>query len=1022
MKKVFSVALAMMLTLSLITVGASATSANNFTDKSQIVHDEAVDVLYKIGVINGLPDGSFAPEENVTRSQMAKMVSFILNSGNDIGSMYANVNTFTDCSSNWAKGYIAYAYMSGYVSGIGNNKFDPEGTVTGVQAAKMLLCALGYKADNEGYVGSNWATNVLKDAKDADLLDDMDDVDMSAPLTRDNAAKMMLNALEADTVKYSTSGTTVTTPDGTKVETGASEAEKETNSKSDDYRGSGSADADTVQQMCEKYFDDLTQKNTKTDDFGRPGVTWIWKGDEIGTYSKDDPDYTLVLNKSGQTNYTVLVDDDDFLNLSSDDFAASGINVYINGDKAESNVTYANLMAGSDFQAGDVIECYENDNDLINNIVVVRYTLAKIDDISTSLSSTYTKKNATCSIDLEDLDDCAVGKGTYYDAYDDHDSQVLNGFDANTYTEGTVIAVALKESDNSILTSQVAGVVSGTVSAYKSGSKAALSVDGTSYQLTGTLKDDKNYSSDDFNFNDTTYTTYTDPNNYIIGIEKGEAAAINDVYYVTGIVQDTSNSTYGSANYYAQAVFLKDGSVSSIKLERDAAAVLVGLGVSSSTWENKTDTEKDSAILAAMGVDKNTLDTNVAGLYTFSDSDGSKSDDSKSNNGKFTPDVYDNDSTSTYYIKGSATSTLYEDLKKDDSSMKIVTGSKTDKVYLDSATRFVKVEDTGDNIDVTTVTGGTAVQAVNNKSDTYAIAICTKSGSTYTASYVVLASKDFSTSTDASDVVYVDDVSTTKNSDGWEVELRFMDGTGTVKTCTVDSDKAPAVGFYSYTVDDNDVYSLDNDVNNVCDEITPNTSYDDETGCLTGATLNGLQDNQLSVDSYTYSGKTYDLEDVDLASNVIINDERSKSERNDDAYTSEITTVSMLKKAIEKDGWTVTANVYYDDDNVVMVSVTSMDPCTVASATTNAGTLNGITIDSVTHTDVDINATVTYTVNYHGTASADTTMTFTAGDNSNAPSKDTFEIEKDTAVVDGTITFTVTGVSGNVGAADVSLS
>ena len=58
------------------------------------------------------------------------------------------------------KSYIESCYAQGIVSGVGGGKFAPAGNVTGTQLAKMLLVALGYKSENEGFTGNAWATNV----------------------------------------------------------------------------------------------------------------------------------------------------------------------------------------------------------------------------------------------------------------------------------------------------------------------------------------------------------------------------------------------------------------------------------------------------------------------------------------------------------------------------------------------------------------------------------------------------------------------------------------------------------------------------------------------------------------------------------------------------------------------------------------------------------------------------------------------------------------------------------------------
>ena len=91
--------------------------------------------------------------------------------------------------------------------------------------------------------------------------------------------------------------------------------------------------------------------------------------------------------------------------------------------------------------------------------------------------------------------------------------------------------------------------------------------------------------------------------------------------------------------------------------------------------------------------------------------------------------------------------------------------ANTGKIYLNDKTNYVKVEANGDDIDVKFVTGGTSVA----KDGTTAIAIATKSGSNYVASYVVLINNEFSNA-GSEDVVYVPEKSTTTvsytNSDG----------------------------------------------------------------------------------------------------------------------------------------------------------------------------------------------------------------------------------------------------------------
>ena len=76
------------------------------------------------------------------------MISVIMNQGVDNGALYENSPSgLTDISSHWAKGYIKFCESQGIIAGKGNNKFDPDSPVTGVEAAKMLLVVSGYDSD-----------------------------------------------------------------------------------------------------------------------------------------------------------------------------------------------------------------------------------------------------------------------------------------------------------------------------------------------------------------------------------------------------------------------------------------------------------------------------------------------------------------------------------------------------------------------------------------------------------------------------------------------------------------------------------------------------------------------------------------------------------------------------------------------------------------------------------------------------------------------------------------------------------
>ena len=190
--------------LSVMVVGAGAA----FSDQSKIKNTEAVDACTALNIIGGYPDGSFKPEGNITRAEVTKMICVALNGGKNPAVSTNTTPTFSDVRNNanaaWAEGYIESCAAQGIVSGVGGGKFAPNGNVTGVQMAKMLLVALGYKSENEGFTGNAWATNVNVRAAQKGLYEGLETMDTNAALTRDNAAQMIWNALKAYEVEYVT--------------------------------------------------------------------------------------------------------------------------------------------------------------------------------------------------------------------------------------------------------------------------------------------------------------------------------------------------------------------------------------------------------------------------------------------------------------------------------------------------------------------------------------------------------------------------------------------------------------------------------------------------------------------------------------------------------------------------------------------------------------------------------------------------------------------------------------------------
>ena len=289
MKKLLALVLALVMTMSLVTISNAA-----YSDKADIDLKEAVDVLSAVGVFEG-SDGKFDPKANLTREQAAKLVAY-LQLGQKSADALVGGNKFTDVAANrWSAGYVDYCATTGVVAGVGNGQFNPTGSLTALQFGKMLLVCLGYDATTENLTGADWQINTSKLMTSAKLLKGLDSVKANDVITREQAAQMMLNAIKAPTVEYDTKGSTITIG-GTVIGIGGSKATYVTATVAEDstVKNIGKTQltntgAYTV-ELGEKLFSNL-KLNSATDAFERPASKWTIKSTEIGTYV-NTPDLT----------------------------------------------------------------------------------------------------------------------------------------------------------------------------------------------------------------------------------------------------------------------------------------------------------------------------------------------------------------------------------------------------------------------------------------------------------------------------------------------------------------------------------------------------------------------------------------------------------------------------------------------------------------------------------------------------------------------------------------------------------
>ncbi len=152
MKKLLSLLLVLAMTLSL---AVPMVSAADFTDVDNThQYFDAIQSLVARGIISGMGDGTFAPEANIKRSEFAKMVVLsigIANAGDSVESSgFPDV-----ANDHWAAGFIKTAFGQGIINGFPDGTFRPDENVTYEQAVTMVIRAkspiLKAEAEKIGY-------------------------------------------------------------------------------------------------------------------------------------------------------------------------------------------------------------------------------------------------------------------------------------------------------------------------------------------------------------------------------------------------------------------------------------------------------------------------------------------------------------------------------------------------------------------------------------------------------------------------------------------------------------------------------------------------------------------------------------------------------------------------------------------------------------------------------------------------------------------------------------------------------
>ena len=619
LKRALSLALASVMLLGMMVVGSSAKGLDDFSDNAEIVNKDAVAVTSAIGLFDGYEDGSFGPENVVTRAEMAVIISTMLYGAGVNVNQFAETNVFTDVPA-WAEGYVNLCSSLGIVAGVGEGKFDPNATVTTAQAVLMLCRALGY-FQNAADFGDNWMLAATAKGTALGLYGDLK-LTANEGLTRDNVAELVFNALTkavpvqynellgvyynenkgivysltfyyTDTLGYKnfdlvykTGEETTYGRPATTWGTGSYRVQTNTTAGNDNYGlnedGSlipgqvkmlASDEIITIADEPDYVYTGATEEKTLYKDLGRGIITsYAW------TVYVDGHLDTVDYDKDDDGNYE-SADGDTYVarpgNNSSDYiYTDSGMVTEIYVDSANETVTvvcYYNYI-------GQVSRVRDDADGKYVQLTNITYDGGSYDDINSALTDVgaeldtkfYTEAFAEDAYVVFTVD-CDDRDGSDYDAH-------VATMAAPETADGTVKAVSQDPK-------------------YDTGNYIEL--DSTKYVYS-------EVSAKDLDNNDMTadpaleteYRLYLDPNGFVVGFAALEDVSKNYVYVI-----DASEST---GDVEAKVLF-PDGTVAKIDVD-GTIEKFNGTGSASTDFEVKNDTDADKLEGVVFAYEKNSKD------------------------------------------------------------------------------------------------------------------------------------------------------------------------------------------------------------------------------------------------------------------------------------------------------------------------------------------------------------------------------------------------------------------------------
>ena len=550
LKRVLSLGMTAAMITGLMVVG---TSAAGYSDVSTEDNVEAIEVLKAVGIMVGDESGDFNPDQNVTRNEMAVIMSNLM--AYNVAT-YKDTSPFTDVPS-WAEPYVAACWTNGITAGTSDTTYGGEQDVTTAQAALMVMKALGYFQYASDF-GADWQLATVSQGNRIDLFTDVDSGVREA-MTRNDVAQLVLNALEAGTVEAESDGSisvgdiTIANNVSYKFVTSGRDYAYTINRQLD-TNNDGTYSEGAIVELGEKLYQGDLTKEEDVDVFGRPANIWEYQAKEIGTFAEAaDTTFTAkvtskalydAVGKTATDNYSWYV----YVDGERQDYDGRDLSGNKSDDDddflTEAAVTPATGVTGN----GVITEVYVDGTHRTVHVAVTHYYSAEVYEV--------------------DADEGTITLSKFYgpDAMDTNDE-----YDSTNFAEDDIVMYSF--ADGEIQDVYAAEQMTGEVDLVRVDTAGGaerdgdlFEVDGTPYKYNYTMDSEDRLVTENV---DNNVVAYLDATGYVAYID--ESAMTYDYAYVLsmGIGDDnydniTSATTNGTV--YARLV-LTDGTMVKAKTD-----------------------------------------------------------------------------------------------------------------------------------------------------------------------------------------------------------------------------------------------------------------------------------------------------------------------------------------------------------------------------------------------------------------------------------------------------------------------